>query len=142
MVRRKEMNEKIFVDTAAWIALINRDDILHEQAKAVMRQLRDEKLRLVTTEFVLVEVANAFSKPPFRSSVVVYINGLRRLKALRIVPASMELYQAGWSLYSDRLDKEWGLTDCISFAVMKSENITKAFTSDHHFEQAGFLKWL
>lgn len=134
------MNEKTLVDTAAWIALINRSDTLHEQAKAVMNQLREAKSKLVTTEFIFVEVANALSKPPLRNSAVLFINGLRRLKTVQIVPASAKLFQTGWLLYSDRPDKEWSLTDCISFEIMRREKVSKAFTSDHHFEQAGFVK--
>jgi predicted nucleic acid-binding protein len=134
------MNEKTFVDTAAWIALINRSDQLHEQAKTVMNQLKEEKSKLVTTEFILIEVANALSKPPLRSRAVTYINGLRRLKTVQIIPANAELFHAGWLLYSDRLDKEWSLTDCISFEIMRREKIIRAFTSDRHFEQAGFAK--
>ena len=44
----------------------------------------------------------------------------------------------GWELYSNRLDKDWGMIDCISFVIMQERNLTEAFTSDHHFEQAGF----
>jgi predicted nucleic acid-binding protein len=40
--------------------------------------------------------------------------------------------------YSQRLDKEWGLTDCVSFIVMQDRKITEALTTDEHFEQAGF----
>ena len=39
-------------------------------------------------------------------------------------------------------DKEWTLTDCISFVVMQREGITDALTADHHFEQAGFVALL
>ena len=41
-------------------------------------------------------------------------------------------------LYSDRPDKFWGLVDCASFIVMSDEGISEAFTTDRHFEQAGF----
>jgi uncharacterized protein len=45
---------------------------------------------------------------------------------------------AARELFSARPDKEWSLTDCISFVAMNERNITDAPTSDHHFEQAGF----
>jgi predicted nucleic acid-binding protein len=54
---------KVFVDTAAWIALTDAADELHASAKQVMASLRQQKVRLVTTEFVLLEVANALSAP-------------------------------------------------------------------------------
>lgn len=58
--------------------------------------------------------------------------------AVRIVPAGRSLMSRGWELYSQRLDKEWSLTDCISFVIMEDRGIKDALTGDHHFEQAGF----
>ena len=133
---------KVFVDTAAWIALIDTSDELHASAEQVMQSLRQQKARLVTTEFVLLEVANALSTPPIRHKTVAFINGLRQMALLQTVPASQELLAEGWVLYAQRPDKEWGLTDCTSFVIMTQEKITQAFTSDHHFEQAGFTKLL
>ena len=110
----------VFVDTAAWIALINADDWLHQRAVQVMSDLRRQKTSLLTTEFVLLEVADALSSPLIREQTVVFINQLRSQPTLR--------------------NKEWGLTDCTSFVVMTQERITQAFTSD--LEQAGFTKLL
>lgn len=134
--------DKIFVDTAAWIALLNTSDALHSPALQVMNQLRQQKAFLVTTEFVLLEVADALSTPTIRMKTVAFINSLRQLNILQIIPISQALFANGWQLYSQRHDKEWGLTDCISFVVMTQEQITIAFTSDHHFQQAGFIKLL
>ena len=36
------------------------------------------------------------------------------------------------------LDKEWGLTDCVGFAIMQERGISDAATTDEHFQQAGF----
>lgn len=134
------MVEKVFVDTVAWIALINKSDVLHTPARQQMSVLRQQNARLITTEFVLLEVADALSEPNLRSSTVTYLDGLRKLTVLQIVPASSALFAAGWTRYSQRPDKEWGLTDCTSFIVMEQEEITQVFTSDRHFEQAGFVK--
>ena len=107
-----------------------------------MTELRNHDALLTTTEFVLVEVANALSAPSSRQQAVKLIDGLRSLSTVQIIPAGPELLNDGLTLYRDRPDKEWSLTDCISFVVMQQEQITQAFTSDHHFEQAGFSKLL
>jgi predicted nucleic acid-binding protein len=133
---------KVFVDTAAWIALINISDDLHVPAQQVMSVLRQQKAQLMTTEFVLLEVADALSAPLNRLHTAAFVDGLWRLPVLRIILASHELLADGWELYKQRLDKDWSLTDCTSFVVMMRERITQAFTSDHHFEQAGFVKLL
>jgi predicted nucleic acid-binding protein len=133
---------KAFVDTAAWIALINVSDDLHVPARQVMSTLRQQKVRLVTTEFALLEVADALSAPSTRSQTTAFVDDLWRLAILRIIPASHELFADGWELYKQRPDKDWSLTDCTSFVVMARERIVQAFTSDHHFEQAGFVKLL
>ncbi|MDF5725962.1 MAG: PIN domain-containing protein [Rhizonema sp. PD37] len=133
---------KVFVDTAAWIALANADDELHPRASQIMSDLLTRKARLVTTEFVLLEVADALAAPNLRSTTIQFINQLRQSPILRIIPLNDDLLADGWTLYSKRLDKGWGLTDSTSFVVMLSEQISQAFTSDRHFEQAGFVKLL
>jgi len=132
----------VLVDTAAWIALVNTRDELHDRAKQTMAELRRSTVALVTTDFVLLEVANAFCTSAWRSKAIKLIEGLRSLPNLQIIEADSSLLLDGWQLYCDRLDKEWSLTDCVSFAVMEKAQIRQAFTSDHHFEQAGFEKLL
>ena len=107
-----------------------------------MSELHRSNVALVTTEFVLLEVANAFCASAWRGQAIKLIDGLRSVPNLRIIEADSSLLAEGWQLYCSRLDKEWSLTDCISLVVMQKEQIKQAFTSDHHFEQAGFLKLL
>ncbi len=59
-----------------------------------------------------------------------------------VAPATRELLDAGRSLFAQRMDKNWSLTDCISFSVMQREGLSRAFMADHHFEQAGFTALL
>ncbi len=61
---------------------------------------------------------------------------------MRIIPPDQTLFEEGIQLYTNRSDKAWSLTDCISFVVMQREGITEALTGDHHFEQAGFTTLL
>ena len=133
---------KVFVDTAAWLALVNTDDDLHDQAIQVKNQLQQEKAYLITTDFIFLEVADALAATKFRRRTIAYIQRLRELVNLRVLPVGESLYNQGWQLYCPRLDQSWGLTDCINFVVMQQENISVAFTSDRHFEQAGFKRLL
>ena len=57
---------------------------------------------------------------------------------MQIVPGDDASFHTGLTLYFSRPDKDWSLTDCISFVIMQREGITEALTGDHHFEQAGF----
>jgi predicted nucleic acid-binding protein len=55
-----------------------------------------------------------------------------------VISTSEDIFDQGLSLYKERQDKGWGLTDCISFVVMRERAITEALAADRHFEQAGF----
>jgi uncharacterized protein len=85
-----------------------------------------------------VEIGNALSKASWRRLGVATLNDLRTDPDIQIVPVSTELFERAAELYSKRLDKEWGLTDCISFIVMHDHKLTHALTTDRDFEQAGF----
>ena len=64
------------------------------------------------------------------------------MAANEFVAANDELFEQGVGLYDERHDKQWSLTDCISFVVMKQRNLQDALTGDHHYEQAGFTALL
>jgi uncharacterized protein len=77
----------VLVDTAAWIALVNTRDELHSRAEQTLAELRRGNLALLTTEFVLLEVANALCSSAWRAKAVKLIDGFRALPDLRIIPA-------------------------------------------------------
>ena len=135
------MNQ-VFVDTAAWIALLNMDDVWHQQARIVRAELVKKNYVFITTDFVLLEVADALCSPICKKNTAIFLRNIYQLKSTRLIPLDRALFQAGLDLYETRLDKDWGLTDCISFVVMQREGIVEAFTSDKHFEQAGFTRLL
>ena len=132
------MNHFVFVDTSAWLALINKSDAFHVKAKNIRDILLHDNIQFIVTDYVIVEVANSLSKIPWRSSAIQLINSIQLSENTRVVEINKEIYNEAWGLYSNRTDKEWGLTDCASFVVMNRHAITKAFTNDHHFEQMGF----
>jgi predicted nucleic acid-binding protein len=129
----------LFADTFYWFALLNRNDAAHARVSAFAAENRD---RLLTTAWVLTEWADGMAAPGRRRSVLPFLQSLRADPLLTIVPPSADLFDRGLDLYDQRPDKEWSLTDCISFVVMQDHGITEALTGDHHFEQAGFVALL
>lgn len=139
------MSETIFWDTAAFIALGNARDALHQAAVKVSEELAQAQAHVLTTDAVFIEVANTFSKVTWRPIAWQLIEAMHAsvpLQAATLVHVDTALWQRGWQLFRGRPDKNWSLTDCISFVVMEDYGIQRAFTYDHHFEQAGFVRLL
>mgnify|MGYP003288514231 CR=1 FL=1 len=78
------------------------------------------------------------SPSPLRGLAINLVHRIEQSSLIEVVHVTPELYASGWELYSNRLDKDWGMIDCISFVIMQERNLTEVLTGDHHFEQAGF----
>ena len=124
-----------FADTFFFLAILNSTDPVHARAATLSREWQ---ARRVTTAWVLTEVTDALARHQHRARFSELMEVLRTNPLVTILPSSAELFERGVKLYSERSDKDWTLTDCISFVVMEEEDIADAFTGDHHFEQAGF----
>lgn len=129
----------VFVDAYYLIALLNPRDAGH---KAVASLSIHPTTSLVVTEWVLIEAANSLSAPSLRSEFLRVLDVLRRRPTVTLVPFTTERFDAGVTLYRQRTDKGWSLTDCLSFIVMTEMTITEALTADRHFGQAGFVALL
>lgn len=132
----------VFADTGYWIALINPRDNLHDKAITLATELGP--CTLVTSDMVLAEVLNMFADkgPHLRDVAINAVQAIKSDARIEIVPQTRNLFQAAFDLYSKRPDKEWSLTDCASFVIMKERNVTDALTPDRHFEQNGFTRLL
>lgn len=132
------MRTEVFLDAAYAIALSASNDRHHDRAVAIRDRLKLDNTRLVTTPGVMLEIGNALSKQRHRNAAIRLIASILADVNIEISPLSSELFIKAFQLYSNRADKEWGLTDCLSFVVMADRGIREALTSDEHFQQAGY----
>jgi predicted nucleic acid-binding protein len=133
------MNE-VFADTSYFVALLGHD--VDERQRALAATAARPDVVLVTTAWVLVELGNFLSRTQTRAAFVQVLQRLTADPTAIVVAPDVRLYDAGLRLYADRLDKNWSVTDCISFLAMRERRIVEALTTDHHFEQAGFVALL
>jgi len=129
----------IFGDTYYFLAVGNERDEGHLRT---VQYAAKYKGQILTTEWVLTEVADALASPAQREQFLSLLQLISDDANWIVVEASHDLFARGATLFSQRPDKSWSLTDCISFVVMEEQGISEALTADHHFEQAGFVPLL
>jgi predicted nucleic acid-binding protein len=129
----------IFVDTSAWLALVDPADAHYSEAREFEEGLRrGAHGKLVTSDFVLDETI----------TIVRDKAGMARARDLSralLDSPNVHVLRVGESQFRDALgllfsheDKSWSLTDCTSFVLMRGMEIDSAFTFDSDFRQAGF----
>jgi predicted nucleic acid-binding protein len=125
----------ILLDTGYFVALFTPNDSLHERAVEWSSHVNEP---LLVTEYVLLECVNSFSRPKDRASAHALVEHVQSNPAYEVIYASRRLFEGGLRLHRERPDKQWSLTDCISFNLMIERGVKRALAYDHHFEQAGF----
>jgi predicted nucleic acid-binding protein len=138
MGKWKMLPREVFLDASYAIALSSFKDEYHARAEMLAEYLAEASTRLVATRAVLLEIGNALARQRFRNAAVELLDALENDPVVKIIPLSESLYFQALQLYRERTDKEWGLTDCVSFVVMQERGLTVALTTDAHFQQAGF----
>ncbi len=135
---------ELFGDTSGWGNVVDPTQAFHTLAANTYRAARQQGRKVVTTNYVLAELVALLTSPLQiqRPLAVAFIDGLRRSPYVEVVHVDSSLDADAWSLLRNRLDKEWSLVDCASFVVMQHRGIHEALTTDHHFEQAGFVRLL
>lgn len=129
---------KVFVDTSFFVALLNSRDAYHQAALSIQAQLDKQKVRKVTSEYILIELGDGFSRLQYRPLASRLIRLLQRDPTFTIVPTTTDVFQKAVRLFDNRSDKEWGLTDCTSMIIMDDWKLDAVLTADHHFQQAGY----
>ncbi len=131
-------NFPFFLDTSFVYASVNKRDQWHERALKWQIRLVESNTPLLTTQFILVEIADGLASINFRQKAAQILRNFAQNPLIEVVPFSDELYNATLDFYENRQDKKWGFTDCSSFVVMAERNLTDALTVDDDFQQAGF----
>ncbi len=126
----------VFLDSVGLLALWSQTDQWHVAALRTFTDLQAAGRAYVTTPYVLAECGNAASRRSFRGEVITLRERLEANNGL-IQPIEQDWIDA-WLRYKQGRPGDPGIVDCISFAVMRSHNLTEAFTNDQHFAAAGF----
>jgi uncharacterized protein len=129
----------MFLDTSGLLGYLDHTEPRHRDACRLMMA----EPRLLTHNYVLAElVALAQARGLPRRPVLEFLEGVMDGVVVDVVYVDEELHRAAVDLLSRRLDKTSSLCDAVSFVLMDRRGLREALTTDHHFEQAGFIRLL
>ena len=132
--------DRYFVDTAYLIALESKSDQYHEEAKLLWQKLSGKRPELITSSYILDEVTAYFTRAHQSNKAILIGDNLMNSTFVNFIHVDKVLFSKAWDHFKKYQDKEYSLTDCISFVIMNDLKITNALTFDKHFEQAGFQR--
>jgi uncharacterized protein len=138
------MSNSLFVDTSGWASFFTKTESTHPQALQLLRIAHKQNHRIITSNYILTELVALLHSPlrQPRSRIFEIINTIKTTPYIEILHITEESDRFAWELFQSRPDKQWSLVDCSSFVIMQKLEITTSLTTDHHFEQAGFIRLL
>jgi uncharacterized protein len=129
---------RIFIDTSAFFALLDRDDENHQKAKRVWTDLLNNENgnALVTSNYVLVETFALLQHRLGLDAVRGFQNDVLPLVNIEFVLP--EIHRSGVSALLSASRRNLSLVDCVSFEMMRTLEIKTGFAFDPHFKEQGF----
>lgn len=137
---RLSMNKAVFVDTSAWIMLLNKSEELHEDASSIYNNLL-EGVFLVTSNMVVGETYTWLRKKVGFAPAFRYLSALERkekLGQIAIMYSDALLEKEAVNILEQFKDQDFSFMDAVSFTLMRKNGVRKAFAYDRHFQVAGF----
>lgn len=131
---------KVFLDTSYLLAVELTRDQNHLAAKQHWQVVVQAPPQFVTTSYVFDELVTYFNSRGYHEKAVQIGNDLLISPSVESIHVDQSLFLEGWEYFQQHQDKDYSLTDCLSFVVMKQLNSEVVFTFDGHFAQAGFKK--
>jgi uncharacterized protein len=129
---------QVFIDSNAWIAVLNTNDVRHEQAGKLYRELLKDHASFVTTSLILSETQIFLRRRIGYDVAMNFLTSVNESARIKVVFPDLSIERQAKQILRQFSDQDFSLTDAISFIVMKEMGILQAFTYDDHFITAGF----
>lgn len=131
------MNERVFVDTSALLAIMNRNDKNHASAKHVWERLICEEASLFCTNYIIVETFALIQSRLGMAAVKGFQENIVPLFYIEWVDET--LHQAGVAALLTANRRRLSLVDCLNFETAWRLGIKAVFAFDQHFVEQGFI---
>jgi len=127
---------RVFVDTSAFVAVLDADDENHQKAKGKWEDLILKNVTLVCSNYILVETFALIQDRIGIEAVRTFQEDVVPMITVEWVGEPM--HQTGVMSVLAAARKRLSLVDCVSFDVMRRLGIKGTFAFDRHFKEQGF----
>ena len=127
---------RVFVDTSAFLALLNPHDVAHKRARAAFERLAAASEALTTTSYVLVETYALIGRRLGSEAVRAFRESFAPL--LEPIWVDEALHEAGLDLLLSRKSRRLSLVDAVSFVAIRQRVVDRVFAYDAHFQRERF----
>lgn len=132
------MSLEVFVDTSAWVAVIDAHDKYHAPAREAYSRLIGERRTLITTNMVIAETYILVRRTGGHAQAMRLLHSLRGSPRLQKVRSDAGLESRAVDILERHSDQDFSYADAVSFAIMLERGVEEAFTFDKHFAAMGF----
>jgi predicted nucleic acid-binding protein len=132
------MKRTVFVDTSAWLAVMDSGEARHSQAVQCYTQLLSAGVILVTTGYVLAETQILVLRRVGKQAADTFLKNINHSPRIQVLYPDETIEMEAKTILGRFSDQDFSLTDALSFACMLKEGIREAFSYDQHFIAAGF----
>lgn len=131
------MKEKLFIDSGAFFALLDKNDIYHEKSLKFFKEIK-ENFYLFSSDFILSESFTLIRRKLGMQTAIKLGDIVFSSNVLKIIYLDENSILESWNLFKKYRDWQLSFIDCTSFVIMKNFRISKAFCFDKHFINMGF----
>jgi predicted nucleic acid-binding protein len=126
----------IFIDTSAFLALLNKDDHFHQIAKRTWEEINLSEEYLISSNYVIIETISLLQKRFGIEALRIFENEVRPV--IEIIWINQTIHHAGMVVVLITNHRKLSLVDCTSFEILRTQHVEKVFTFDSHFSEQGF----
>jgi len=132
------MTQRVFVDTSAWVAVVDSSDSHHPIATRTYKRLLKSPFTFVTTILVVAETQIWLRRRASPEAASTFLKNINESQRVEIIYPNARLEAEAKRILRQYADQDFSLTDAISFAFMYQNGLTEAFAYDRHFATAGY----
>jgi len=133
--------QKVFIDTSALYAILDKKDANHKKAGIIYKKLLSAGTKFTLSDHVLSESLTLIRRRLGYNKSLEFATIIQQGEAVElfnIIFVNRPAFRLANQFFEQLKSVKISYVDCLSFATMNILKISDYFAYDNHFQEAGF----